>query len=172
MNGISCKLFINTGSYATPTWAEVDVLQDVTLSQSKESFKTTIRKYKGINTYKPTTSEVEINGKLLVPDLGTDADGDFAKFQDAWDANEAIEVLAITGGIADTGARGIRGFFSIFKFDEDQSNDNELFKDFTLKPTNVPNTVSTVTATAQAMQSAKVTAGALTYAPWGSKTYA
>jgi len=177
--GILCDLYVNTaahsGSYNSGTWDEIDIAQDVNLGKSKETHDTTKRRGKGIKTIKTTLTDIVITGKIPVPDdvaVGNPDYDQWLLFNDAWDADEALDVMALTGPITTNGNSGVRGYFEITKWDLDQANGVALFHDFELRVTDVPFAVLTAVAGAKPLRKVKISGGSPVYAAMGSKVYA
>ncbi len=175
--GILCKLFVNEGAYdaAENTYTEIDILQDVSIAKTKNTFNTTKRRDGGIMTVKNTTQGVVITGKIEVPeDLvdGNPHSDQFMLFSDAWDADTPLHIAALDGDIDVDGSKGVAGYFLLTKFDEDQSNDASVFYDFELQVTDVPFATLTAAPTTKALRKIRIESGNAVYAAIGSSTYA
>lgn len=177
--GINCVGYRNSAAlgsgYATPTFNELGGVQDLKINQSKNKYKCTTRAEKGMEVEETTTTQITVTGKMRIPELaattGNPDYDDLAAFRTAWNANSVLDLMFLDGGSTTNGSQGIRGFFKISKWDEDQSNDVATFMDFELVPCPVDSTTLASTATAQAMRHVLVATGAPTYANWGSNSF-
>jgi hypothetical protein len=187
LRGIDCKLFRNSAAlgagYATPTFNEVASVKDLDYKLTEESYDVTTRREKGIKVYEPTLTDLEVTFMLRIPDnvlfgvttgvtTGDPDFDDFRAYETAYNTKVVIDNLLLTGGTTTNGAEGFRGFFKVHDFSVSQANADALFAKVTLKPAPADSTTIATTPTAEAMRHARVTAGALTYANWGSDTFA
>ena len=174
-NGVLGIMLHNSGTYASPTLGEIDIVSDVKIARSKNTHPTTKRRGKGINTVRTTTGTVVVTFMLEVPDgvqTGNPNWDQYKLFSDAWDADEVMPLMFLDGPLATNGSKGMSGYWAITKFDEDNSNDVSLFADVEIQVADVPFDVLTATPTAKSLRKVRIAGGNPTYANWGSKTYA
>lgn len=174
MNGALALALLNTGNYNTPTWTEIDIFKGVKIARSKDKSDTTKRRGKGIKTTRTTTTGITVTGMLEVPagvTTGNPNWDQYKYFSDAWDADEAMEFMFLDGPYA-LGSKGVRGFFTITKNDEDQSEETAIYADIELEVADVPFTILTTYPTAKALRKVRFETGSPIYANMGSKVYA
>ena len=163
--GIDCKLYYYTGSYASPTWAEINAVADIKVDESKDEFEITTRNELGLKVFDATTISFMVAGKIRVPGIAQ-SDADYLALRNTFYANTVLEYLVLDGEATANGASGMRFFGKVFKWNEDQSMGVSTFREFEIKPT-----VSTTLAD-KAARRVLVAAGAPTYADIGSSTFA
>ena len=113
--GKDAKLFRNTGSYGTPTWDEIDNVNDLTLNIELDEADSSIRGFGGYATAEPT---------LMVNSLEwgmnhDPADTDWEAVRAAVFGRSALELLALNGANS-AGSQGFRASFKFFKFGHGQ----------------------------------------------------
>lgn len=110
--GSDCKLYHNTGTYATPTWDEVPIVRDLELNLEKGQADITTRAGAGwiqrIGTLKDGSIEFGI--------VWESGDADFEAFRDAFLDNTLIDVAAMDGAIATSGNQGLRAEMECLSF--------------------------------------------------------
>ena len=132
--GINCKLYYNTGSYATPTWTEITIVKDVEITAEMDETDNTTRAEGGAKASEPTLLGIEVSG-LIRHD---DEDAAFLVMDNAFWQRTAKEYLVHNGATSSENSRGIRSYMKIFNWSESQANDAVLHRAFTLKPTISP----------------------------------
>jgi hypothetical protein len=128
--GLDCKLYRNTGTYASPTWNEIANVADVTVQLSKGEADTSTRA-SGWKTRKGTLKDASIDFQLkFVP-----GDTDFAALLASYTGNSSIELLALDGLLATTGSQGLRAVCEVFNFQQGQPLEGAVAFDVSAKPT-------------------------------------
>jgi len=128
--GLECKLYRNTGTYASPVWNEIPNAGDVTIPMSKAEADTSTRASTW-KTRKGTLKDVSIDFQLkFVP-----GDQDFAALLASYMNNTPIELLALDGPVATTGSQGLRAICEVFNFQEGQPLEGAVMFDVSAKPT-------------------------------------
>lgn len=102
-HSLDCNLYINTGTYGSPTWAELTLARDVTLNRSRAEGDDSSRAYGQASTVVGLDS-VEITAQAIY-EL---ADTAFAAFKSAYEGRTVIEIAMMDGPIATTGTKGKR----------------------------------------------------------------
>lgn len=127
--GILSAMYVNTGSYGTPTWTELKVLGDCAVNPSWEEGEAGTRQSRVVLT-ETTRMAIEVSGRIKVaPDnLG------YETLLDAFLQDEPVDVLVLNGKTNVNESTGFRFWGKIFAFGEDQALGAVLFKDFTIKP--------------------------------------
>lgn len=128
--GLDCKLYYNAATYVSPSWQEVTIARDVTLSRTKGEADVSNRGSR-FKKRKATLIDASITTEFV-----WDPDNpDFAAFQQAFDNDEPIEVLALDGGVDVPGSQGLRAFMDVFKFDRTEPLEGAVMAAIDLKPT-------------------------------------
>lgn len=132
--GLECKLYRNTGTYASPTWVEIVNARDVTVPLTKGEADTSSRA-SSWKTRKGTLKDASIDFQLVQKD----GDASFAALLDSFLDGSPIELLVLNGTTADTAAQGLRATVEVFQFQESQPLENALVYDVSCKPTPATN---------------------------------
>lgn len=128
--GLDCKLYRNTGTYASPVWNEIPNVSDVTVQLSKGEADTSTRASTW-KTRKGTLKDASIDFQLkYVP-----GDTDFAALLASYTGNSPIELLALDGPVATAGSQGLRAVCEVFNFQQGQALENAVMFDVSAKPT-------------------------------------
>ena len=124
------KVYRNTGSYATPTWDELDNVKDLTLNLDKDEVDVTTRASNGFKEFADglIDSSVEFS---MVWDSG---DAGFSAIQIAYFAKTAIEFLILDGDEATTGSQGLRATMMVKSFTRNENLGEALMVDVTVRP--------------------------------------
>lgn len=101
--GIDCKLYVNTGTYASPTWVEVVDARDVTMNDTRAEGDSSVRGY-GMASVTPGQRTIQITF-----DMRHDNDGTaYEAIKTAYDARTVLGVLLTDGPRATVGTEGFR----------------------------------------------------------------
>jgi hypothetical protein len=128
--GLDCKLYRNTGTYASPTWNEIPNVADVTVQLSKGEADTSTRA-SGWKTRKGTLKDASIDFQLKF----VAGDTDFTALLASYTGNSSIELLALDGLLATTGSQGLRAVCEVFNFQQGQPLEGAVTFDVSAKPT-------------------------------------
>jgi hypothetical protein len=137
--GILSKTYVNTGTYGSPTWEEIDLIGDLAVNPSWNEGESTARRTR-LQTFEPTTLALDVTGKVRVDETDTG----FGLLEDSFLNNTVLDVMALNGSKDNEGAAGFRYDARVLNWSEDQALGNVLFKDFNLRPcasANVPKAV-------------------------------
>lgn len=111
--GINCKLYRNTGTYGSPTWNEIDGVQDVSINMDSETGEATTRATGGWKQYASTVRDAGIEFEMPYDT----ADADMVALRDAFlTSGTTIELAAADGAIATTGTQYLRGTWCVTGF--------------------------------------------------------
>lgn len=133
--GINCGLYLNSGSYGSPTWV------DQTLAKSAKrgggwDFAGAMWRETPVKLY--AKSLVEINYQVLM--RADPASTIFAAWVDAhWSRTTVLDLMILNSKITTEGARGVRGEFLISISDEAHEIEGIVYTTFDLKPTYTAN---------------------------------
>lgn len=129
--GFKGKVYLNSGSYGSPTWNEVSNLREVKVGAAFNEDDVTVRAGGGLAQFEAVILALEVSGKIKTDEADTTG---FVAMETAFLTRAALDVMVLDADDAVTGARGFRFDAKVFKFEEDQANEKTLFRDFTLKP--------------------------------------
>lgn len=133
--GLDCKLYRNTGSYASPTWDLVGNVKDLTLSLEKSEADVTTRANGGFRATVGTLKDATVEFQMVADS----SDTDFTAIQTAFFANTSIEFAILDGLVATTGSQGLRATMDILKFSRSEELENAVMFDVSIKPTYAAN---------------------------------
>ena len=143
--GYTAKLYRNSATFGTPTWAECENVKDVAINIPFDKLEGTARGV-ALKQYEPGLGDLSITGKFRT----NEDDTDFVAFETAHLAKSLIDLMVLDGGSTTTGSRGYRVECKIFNFSEDQAHGNILYRDFEAAPCITTNAQQTVVVTAGA----------------------
>lgn len=132
--GRDCKLYYNSGSYASPTWVLIERAVDVTLVLEAGEAEISSR-----------VSEFELFGhslKKLQIDFAHFWKTDITAFMaiyDAWWNETPLEFLCLDGLATTAGKKGVRATMLPMKVPLNQALKDKVKVDITLKPTDADN---------------------------------
>lgn len=131
--GKDAKLYRNTGTYGTPTYAEVENVQDLNLNVSTSEGDVTTRgnASSGFRAKIPVLSDGEISFKMIYDQ----SDADFTAIQTAFQNKSTIEFFVLDGATGTSGTKGLRATCCVFNFSQAQPLENAITVDVVLKPT-------------------------------------
>ena len=131
--GLSCKLFINTGTYAVPTWTEVTIARDVALNLEATEAEASSR----ASTWKEYMVGLKDAG-IEFDILYEGADTNYVLLRDAFLDGTDIELLVFDGASVTVGNQGLRATCKITGFGRSESMEEAVTSSVVAKPT--PNT--------------------------------
>jgi len=129
--GKDCKLYINTGTHATPTWTEVERAINVSANLGKGEADVSAR-FSSWKLTKGALKELEISFTYR-HHAGTDTV--FDALMAAYIAGTPKEFLVLDADVTETGAQGPMAFCEIFSLNLTQELENAAEYEITLKPT-------------------------------------
>lgn len=101
--GIDCKLYVNTGTYASPTWVEVVDAKDVNIPDTRAEGDSSVR---GMNMSSVTPGQRTVQ---ITFDMRYDNDAAaYEAIKAAYDGRTVMGVLATDGPRATAGVEGFR----------------------------------------------------------------
>lgn len=140
--GLNAKLYRNSGSYGSPTWVEIDCVQNLTLSDSMSEADVTRRASGGVKEYQAALRDIGV--EFDCPNVDDDTNVDFLR--DTYAARTAVDYAIMDEAIANSGAHGVRFWGQLFKRDRAEELENGQMLSYTLKPTcaaNAPSEMNT-----------------------------
>jgi hypothetical protein len=126
---MQAKLYRNTATYETPTWALVPNVKDLTLNLEKGQADVTTRANSGwkasIGTLKDGGIEFEM--------VWDTADEGFTAIRDAYLNDTALELAVMDGDITVAGSQGLRAAFVVTNFSRKEPLEEGISVSVTLK---------------------------------------
>ncbi|MFQ5733186.1 MAG: phage tail tube protein [Planctomycetaceae bacterium] len=129
--GLDAKLYHNTGTYALPTWAEIEDAQDVSLNLEAGEAEAKRRGSGGWAETIAALKEASIEFGLLY----RPSDPDFGVLRDAYLNRTAIDLLVLDGDVATSGSQGLRAVCHITNFSREEPLEEAVTISVTAKPT-------------------------------------
>lgn len=127
--GIKSKLYVNEGTYATPSWAEVNLVSDLQVNGAWDEGESSAR-ISVVKTMEATQLALDLSGKIR----SQYTDPTYRILYEAFIAADSVDILVLDGDKTLNGSTGFRFDGKVFSFSEDQSLGAVLYKDFTIKP--------------------------------------
>lgn len=134
--GLDAKLYLNTGSTATPTWSEITNARDVTLNLEKGEADVTTRGNNGWRAMVGTLKDASIEWEMV---WDTD-DANFTAIKNAFLNNDSVDLAAMDGDITDATSQGLRAVCSVTNFTRNEPLEEALTVNVSVRPTYSPDT--------------------------------
>lgn len=138
--GLNCKLYRNTGTFASPTLNEISCVRDLTLSLSAGEADVSTRGSGGWKATKATLKDASVEFKLI-PNKDVAGDlADIEAFTDAFYANppEPIDLVVLDGPdpapSGSVASHGLHAWFAITSLVRNENLEEGVTYDITLKP--------------------------------------
>ena len=131
--GLTCKFYRNTNIYGAPSWSLIESVRDLTLALDKALADISARS-SDIRLQRSTLKEVPIEFTLVRHNT-TAAKAEWKYFFDAWWSGSSVDVLALDGTTADTGASGVRGEYEVIGFSRGEPLEDAVTASVRLVPT-------------------------------------
>ena len=142
--GLDARLYVNTGTYGSPTWTNIDITKDVALSQSAGGADVSTRGSGGyveeLATLKTLSLAFNIN-KVI-------ADAQFETLRDAFKNRTTVDMAVADGNIATSGTEYMRFEGLVFEWNENQQLTEGVTIDAVIRPTPNANAAPTFNQTA------------------------
>lgn len=130
IRGMDCKVYVNTATYASPTWVEWTCVRDTTVDLTIEEADATCRGSGGMRQTVATLSALEVSGTAL-----KDKTASYLAFEAAARNKAVLDVLVLDGVRTSADTDGWRLDVQIFSWSEGQPFEDMATIDFTMKPT-------------------------------------
>lgn len=130
IRGVECKVYLNTGTYEAPTWAEFLCVKDTTISLDFGEVDATCRGGGGTKQSAVTLTSLEVSGGAIKEKL----DPTFLAMEAAAWAKTVVDVLVLDGPRLSADSDGYRFDGQLFTWNENQPIEDIVTVDFTLKP--------------------------------------
>ena len=129
--GMNAKLYRNTGTYASPTWTEIDNVRDVTLSMETGEADVTTRAASGWRQSIATLKDAGLDFEMVWDSTDTG----FTALKTAFLNGTNVEFLVLDGDSTTSGNQGLRAEMSIMSFSRNEALEEALTVSVTAKPT-------------------------------------
>tara|TARA_R100000808_G_C2133887_1_gene142538 strand:- start:1008 stop:1487 length:480 start_codon:yes stop_codon:yes gene_type:complete len=133
--GHECKVYNNTGTHASPTWNELNIVKDVTLNMSQNESDISSRAGKGYVMTAGTLIDASIDFSVTWDPADS---ADFSELQNAFFDRKPVELLILDGDRTDAGNEGLQAFFVVTNFTRNESIAEAVSADITCKITKNP----------------------------------
>lgn len=134
--GKDCKLYLNSGTNATPTWVEIKKAINVSANLGKGEADVSAR-FSSWKLSKGALKELEISFTYRHK---AGADTVFDSLLSAYLTGTPKQFAVMDAAITESGAQGPKAFCEIFSMNLTQELENSAEYEFTLKPTYVEET--------------------------------
>ena len=143
LKGIDCKVYRNTGTYASPTWALVNPTIEVTVNLENSTFDASNRD-SNYRLQLPALTDISVDFRFHKDK----DDADFLALETAAQTRANLDLLILDGlqTVAASDGWRILGFFS--SWTEAQPLEDAITVDATYVPAAVANAVAVATGTA------------------------
>ena len=140
--GMEAKLYRNSGTFGTPTWAELTNVKDVTLNLEKGEADVTTRANNGWKATAATLKDASVEFEMVWDTTDTG----FTAIQQAYFNNTPIELAVMDGPIATAGSQGLRATMQVNNFSREEKLEDAIMVKVTCKPTYAANAPTWMTA--------------------------
>ena len=141
--GLNAKAYRNTGTYASPTWVELDAVRDVTLNLEKSMGDVSSRASSWMRSL-PALKNASIEFELLYDG----ADTGVQAIRDAFLNDTLIDMAFMDGDMDTAGSQGLRAECHVENFSRSEPLEEPILVSVTLRPaadtTNVPTWLTSV----------------------------
>lgn len=130
--GLNCKAYRNPSpaTWESPNYTEVSNMTGAKLNLETGEADVTVR---GGNGWRQTAATLK-NGSVEFQMIWDPDSADFTAIQAAWEAGANIEMLFLDGDVDVAGSQGLHAMFAVTNFSRDESLEEAVKVDVTLKP--------------------------------------
>lgn len=129
--GFQGKLYRNSGSYASPTWANIQNVGDVKCTLEADEAEVNLRAGNG---YKLAVRGL-VKASWEWTSIYDPADTDQSALLSAFDAGTGVEFLILDQAVATAGSYGFRAWCMITKFARQEELSKAMMVDISITPT-------------------------------------
>lgn len=127
--GIKCKIYRNTATYGSPTWAEITLIGDASVSPVWDEAAGDVRGSR-VKSVAKTLMGLEVSARVRV----SNDDAGYEALNDALHSDTPLDLLVLNGPNNEEGVRGYRADWHVMQAPQDQALGAVLFDDLILKP--------------------------------------
>ena len=132
--GLDAKLYLNSGTYASPTWDEVANVKDLSLALEKSEADVSTRA-SAWSLIKGALKSATIDFNQVYDTT----DANWTAFKNAYLSNTSVECAILDGGVGADGTEGLRASCEVLKWSHSQNLEEALMTEISLKPTRADN---------------------------------
>lgn len=136
--GLNCNVYRNTGSYASPTWNEVQAIKDLALNLEKAEADVSTRSNGGWRATLATLKDASIDFQMIADRSVTTEKADLDAFRTAFFTNAVIELIVLDGPepapSGSVASEGLRASFSVMSFTRNENLEEGVTYDISIKP--------------------------------------
>jgi hypothetical protein len=132
--GLDARLYMNSGTYASPTWSGLNTVRDLTLNLETGEADVSTRSNQGWRATVSTLKDASLEFELFIDP----EDSGFTSVVNAFLQNEPIEFVVVDGpvsGPASIGYHGLRATCRIASFSRNEALEEATTASVTAKPT-------------------------------------
>lgn len=132
--GLDARLYMNSGTYASPTWLELKKVRDLTLNLETGEADVSTRDNEGWRATVSTLKDASLEFELVIDP----EDSGYASIVGSFLENEPIEFVVLDGpvsGAGSVGSQGLRATFRISNFSRNEALEEAVTASVTAKPT-------------------------------------
>ena len=107
--GYQCKIYLNTDTWDSPTWSEIDLTRDLTLNLARSEADLSSRAGSGFKQYLASLLDAGVDLELV----WDTSNADFSAVLDAFLNNSTIELSIMDGDIETAGSEGMHADFVV-----------------------------------------------------------
>lgn len=132
--GLDARLYLNSGTYASPTWSGLNNVRDLTLNLETGEADVSTRGNEGWRATVSTLKDASLEFELVIDP----EDSGFTSIVNAFLQNEPVEFVVLDGPISgegSVGSQGLRATFRIASFSRNEALEEAVTASVTAKPT-------------------------------------
>jgi hypothetical protein len=132
--GLDARLYMNSGTYASPTWSGLNNVRDLTLNLETGEADVSTRGNEGWRATVSTLKDASLEFELVIDP----EDSGFTSIVNAFLQNEPVEFVVLDGPISgegSVGSQGLRATFRIASFSRNEALEEAVTASVTAKPT-------------------------------------
>jgi len=132
--GLDARLYLNSGTYASPTWSGLNNVRDLTLNLETGEADVSTRANEGWRATVSTLKDASLEFELVIDP----EDSGFTSIVNAFLQNEPVEFVVLDGPISgegSVGSQGLRASFRIASFSRNEALEEAVTASVTAKPT-------------------------------------
>jgi len=132
--GLDARLYLNSGTHASPTWSGLNNVRDLTLNLETGEADVSTRANEGWRATVSTLKDASLEFELVIDP----EDSGFTSVVNAFLQNEPVEFVVLDGPISgegSVGSQGLRASFRIASFSRNEALEEAVTASVTAKPT-------------------------------------
>ena len=134
--GLNGHAYENTNTWASPTWAEITNIRDLTINLEAADADVSSRAGGGFRQRVATLKDGSVSFQMV----WDTTDARFTALQTAFFANTSVELAFMDGLINTNGSQGLHADFSVLNFSRSENLEEAMLADVTVAITQSNNT--------------------------------